>query len=129
MTFDDGILKIYTVTNRAEPGERPVKKLELKDQYYYGFYELGITRFYEAKRADQLIESVVNVPGWNDIRVTDLCELDDSSLFKVQMVQKTLDEDGLQIMRLSLERVTEGYEMPGESKNGSSDSIRKGRAL
>lgn len=113
MTFDDGILTIYEAKNVAEPGSKPVMKPEEKARYYYAYSELGITRFYAAKNANQQIECVVCIPGWNDVKVTDLCALDDGTQYQVSMVQPTTDEDGLRIMKLSLERVGQNYEVPG----------------
>lgn len=105
MTFDDGILTIYHVANEAAPGCKPVENLEEKAKYYFRYFSLGITRYYKALKADQQIACVVCVPGWNDIRVTDICELEDSSRYRIRMVQTELDEDGLRIMKLTLERV------------------------
>ena len=112
MTFDDGILKICEVTNAAKPGEKPVEKLIEKSRFYFSFGELGITRYYQAKTASQQIESVVNIPDWNDVKTTDICVLEDGEQYKLAMVQPTKDENGLRIMRLSLERVGQVYEVP-----------------
>ena len=68
MTFDDGILTIYKIENTAQPGQMPVEGLTEKDRYYYGFDTLGINRFYTALQAQQQIEAVVNVPGWEILR-------------------------------------------------------------
>lgn len=112
MTFDDGILTIYEAENGAEPGRKPVIVLKEKSKHYYGYDELGVTRYYQAKSANQKIECVVSIPDWHDIRTTDLCRLDGGDQYQVAMVQPTKNEDGLRIMRLSLERVGQDYEVP-----------------
>lgn len=122
-TFDDGILTIYTTENIGEPGMKPVIGLVEKEKYYYGFDTLGINRFYTALQAKQQIESVVNIPGWNNIAATDICALDDGTQFRIVMRQPTFDEDRLRITKLSLERMDEQYvikteDNPGDSKNG-----------
>lgn len=109
MTFDDGILTIYTVENVAEPGMMPVEGLVEKEKYYYGFDTLGFNRFYTAMQAKQMIESVVNIPGWGEIKATDICALDNGDQFRIVMRQPTKDEDGLKITKLSLERIGEKY--------------------
>lgn len=114
MTFDDGILTIYSVENIGEPGMMPVTGLVKKDQYYYGFDTLGINRFYTALQAKQQIESVVNIPGWGDISATDVCALDNGDQFRIVMRQPTIDEDGLRITKLSLERIDDHYEIKTE---------------
>ena len=55
---------------------------------------------------------MVNVPLWQDIRVTDLVKMDDGRGFHVLLAQKTTDENGLQITKLKLERWEEG-DVPG----------------
>lgn len=113
MTFDDGILTIYDVENTAPAGKKPVYGLSEKDRYYYSYEKLGITRYYQALQADQRIECVVSVPGWGDIKTTDLCELDGGIRYRIVMVQPDRDEAGLRITRLSLERTDQTYEVPG----------------
>lgn len=123
MTFDDGILAIYKVENTAQPGQMPVEGLTEKDRYYYGFDTLGINRFYTALQAQQQIEAVVNVPGWGDIAATDICALDNGDQFRIVMRQPTLDDNGLRITKLSLERINEKYAInPAEGSSGASDS-------
>ena len=109
VTFDDGILKIYETTNEAEPGNKPVVGLKYKDRYYFGYAELGITRIYTAMQGKERVDAVVNVPGWNDIKATDICELEGGEQYKIGPVQPTYDEDGLKIMKLSLERLEKKY--------------------
>lgn len=115
MTFDDGILEIYKTSNAAAAGSKPVIILELKDKYYFGYDELGVTRYYQAMQVNQKIDCVVSVPGWNDIKVEDICVLESGQQFTVKMVQPTTDENGLRIMRLTLEGVDHEYEVPGQS--------------
>lgn len=110
MTFDDGILKIYKTVNKAEPGNKPVIGLEYKNSYYFEYAELGFTRAYTAMQARQQIDAVLNIPGWNDIRTLDICVMEDGQQYKIGLVQPTHDEDGLQIMKLTLERLDEDYE-------------------
>lgn len=115
MTFDDGILEIYKTSNAATAGSKPVTALELKDKYYFGYDELGVTRYYQAMQVNQKIDCVVSVPGWNDIKVEDICILESGQQYTVKMVQPTTDENGLRIMRLTLEGVEHDYEVPGQS--------------
>lgn len=109
MTFDDGILKICEVKNTAKPGEKPVKQLKEKESTYFGYRDLGITRYYTALKADQKIDAVVDVPDWPDIRGTDICVMENGDQFTIKMIQKTKDEDDLKITRVSLERLGENY--------------------
>lgn len=116
MTFDDGILTIYKTGNIAKPGQMPVTGLIKKDQYYFGYDDIGITRYYTALQAKQQVSAVVNVPGWGDIAVTDVCALEDGTQFRIIMRQPTLDEDNLRITKLTLERLEDEYAIqdPGD---------------
>ena len=78
---------------------------------YFGFDVLGVNRFFTAQQANQQIELVVNVPGWPGARVTDYAELDDGIedhvgvKFRIRMVQQQKDDNGLNMTKLSLERI------------------------
>lgn len=111
MTFDDGILKVYKTVNKAEPGNKPVIGLEYKDSYYFGYAELGFQRVYNAMQAKQQVDAIVNVPDWNDIRTLDICAMEDGGQYQIGLVQPTHDEDGLRIMKLTLQRLEEHYEL------------------
>lgn len=117
-TFDDGILTIYKTENMAEPGAKPIPGLIQKERYCYGFDTLGIQRYYTALQAKQLIECVVNIPGWGDIKTTDICALENGDQFRISMRQPTWDDDGLRITKLSLERIEEKYAIKTESDPG-----------
>ena len=114
MTYDDGMLKIYTVSNEAEPGCMPVEKLVLKQEYYYHTEQIGVTRYFSALEADQQVQAVVDVPGWEDIKTTDYALLDsDTEPLKVSFVQTAYDEENLKMTRLTLTKVEMNYELPG----------------
>lgn len=111
MTFDDGIVKIYSVTNGSEPGEVPAKVLASPVLFYFHEESLGITRYFEAIKAGQLIERVISVPWPADININQIAVFEDGSQFKIRMVQQEKDEEGLKIVKLSLERNGEEYEI------------------
>lgn len=108
MTFDDGILKIYRTENIAKPGDMPKDELVLKSEHYFGFDVLGYNRYYTALRAHQNISAVVNIPDYHDISSLDVAELEDGTRFHIRLVQSMKDENGLNITKLTLERVVAG---------------------
>ena len=120
MTFDDGILTIFTTENAAEDGMKPVPVLVEKEKFYFGYDTLGITRYYTALQARQQIESVVNIPGWNDISSLDICVLENGNQYRLAMIQPQLDDDGLRITKLSLERLGENYAFKNSDYTGTS---------
>lgn len=108
MTFDDGILKIYRTENIAKPGDMPKDELVLKSEHYFGFDVLGYNRYYTALQAHQNISAVVNIPDYHDISSLDVAELEDGTRFHIRLVQSMKDENGLNITKLTLERVVAG---------------------
>lgn len=123
MTFDDGILTVYNVTNTAQAGDRPVMGLEEKAKYYFGYDRIGVTRYYLAMQANQEVSLVVNIPGWNDVKNTDIVIIQDPEplQYQVGMAQPELDENGLRIMKLTLERIGQKYEVPTENQRSVAD--------
>lgn len=118
MTFDDGIVGVYELTKIKIPGKMPTDGLTEKERFYFGYETLGINRYYTALQANQSIEAVLSIPGWNTIKanthIAIIADADgvidaDSAQYRIVMVQPTTDEDGLRITRLSLERLGENY--------------------
>ncbi len=111
MTFDSGSASVYKVTNTAENGKKPKKGLALIGQHYFGFQTLGVNRYYTALQAHQQLEAVIAVPGWEPVPVEAVVILESGLQYTVRMAQHALDENGLQITRLSLERNGESYDV------------------
>lgn len=111
MTFDDGIVRIYNVANNAQPGDMPQKGLALAESFYFHEDSLGITRYYEALKAGQLIERVISIPWPAQVNINQVAVFEDGTQYQVRMVQQDADGFGLKILRLSLERNGEDYEV------------------
>lgn len=115
MTFDDGIVGVYELTQIKIPGKMPTEGLALMEEFYFGYDLLGINRYYTAMKADQQIEAVINIPGWHPIRANrHIAIIADANgvpadQYRIVMVQPMKDEDGLRITKLSLERVGDDY--------------------
>lgn len=118
MTYDDGIVGVYELTKVKIPGKMPTDGLVEKERFYFGYETLGINRYYTALQANQTIEAVITIPGWNTIKANTHIAIiadaygvidADSAQYRIVMVQPTTDEDGLRITRLSLERLGENY--------------------
>lgn len=118
MTFDDGIVGVYELTQVRIPGKMPTDSLQLQERFYFKYETLGINRYYTALQAKQDIEAVVSIPGWNEIKAnrhvaviadTDGTLTAECRQYRIVMAQLTIDEDGLRITRLSLERIGDNY--------------------
>lgn len=112
-TFDDGVIRIYDVKNLSEPGEIPRKGLVYFESFSFSEDTLGITRFYEALRADQQIERVVKIYRDDRININQIAVMEDDTQYQIRMVQVAKDDDGIDIQKLSLERVSDPYEIAG----------------
>ena len=109
MTFDDGIVSIYEIKQKDVSGKMPIKGIKFKEAFYFGYDTLGYGRYYTALQANQQIEAVVNVPGWQMLNpAVHVAVMENGDQYRVQMAQPMLD-DGLRITKLSLERVHEDY--------------------
>ena len=130
MTFDDGIVGIYVLSNIAEAGKKPVKGLTQVEQLYFGYDVLGLNRYYTALQAHQQIAAVINVPGWITAEpnkhiavIADAEGQFDDDQYTIRLSQPMTDEDGLRITKLTLERIGESYAVVPDSGDGSaSDS-------
>lgn len=109
MTFDDGILTVYSVQNTAENGAKPKYEPVQKEQFYFGFDVLGFSRFYTAKEAHTQLSHVVNIPGWPDLDTNDIVTLESDFYYSLAQIQPMWDDDGLKFTKLSLERITNEY--------------------
>ena len=115
MTFDDGIVGVYELTQVKVPGKMPTEGLALMEEFYFGYDILGVNRYYTAMKAEQDIEAVINIPGWHPIRANRHIAIiadadgDPDVQFRIVMAQPMRDEYGLRITKLSLERIGDDY--------------------
>lgn len=123
MTFDDGIVGVYEITETIVPGKQPQEGLNLSERFFFSYDTLGINRYYTALQANQEISAVINIPGWNTIQanknIAIIADADgyieaDTPQYRIVMVQPMTDEYGLRITRLSLERIGDNYAVLSE---------------
>ena len=95
MTFDDGILKIYERVLVQDKGFMPVSKLRLKSSYYFSYEVIGVTKFYEAKKAQDRLDESVSIYG---------------TQYQISQIQHTFDDNGIQITKLTLMHLNEKFE-------------------
>lgn len=107
MTLDDGIIKIYGLVDTAYNGEKPDLKLsDTCTLHAFSYETVGFHRFYTAMEAKQRVDDVVRIYQDRMIRADqDIAEMEDGTQFKIILVQHMLDEDGLRITKLTLERM------------------------
>ena len=89
-SFNDGIVKICSVQDAAEPGYKPVQKLSEKITLRFEEQRLGITRLYQSRQAQNEIEKVIRVPKAGDISTKDVTILEEKQ-YVIDMIQKVPD--------------------------------------
>lgn len=119
MTFDDGIVRVYKVRNQKTAGEIPIKGLEKFKSFYFAFQTVGITRIYEAIKANQQVDAVIAVYLDREVTTNDIAVFEDGKQYVIRTVQPTVDENGINIMKLGLERNGENFEIiDGNAQTG-----------
>lgn len=112
MTFNDGIIDVYAIDNIAADGNKPKEGLVRLGSFFFGYQTLGINRYYTALQAHQQIEAVINIPEHFRFQVEKtVVIMEDDTQFRVMMCQTFEEEDGYRYTTLSLERITEEYDI------------------
>lgn len=107
-TFNDGTVFIYDVTNAAEPGKKPVKKLKLKEKLRLDNRTVGVTRFYAAMQSKVKVAYLIRCPFRPDVSADDIAVLKDGFQYEIKQLQYPEDAP-IPVMDLTLERVKSEY--------------------
>lgn len=123
MTFDDGILSIWTSSNTANAGDMPTQSLTLKGSYYYAYQTVGFNRYYTAMGFGQQIDSMVAIDIDRSIHSDDIVVIDGdySAPYRISQAQHAKDEDGLWYTRLSLTRINDEFTFTFEDEGDDSE--------
>ena len=113
MTYDDGLITIYTLEKIGEPGDMPKEQLKTKSQHMYGERTIGYGRQYAAKSVNEQVDMLVRF--WQDrsIHIRNYAGIDDEQ-YIIDNVQHLKDEDGLPVTDLTLRRLDKLYEVAKE---------------
>lgn len=109
--MDDGVCRIYTVTDAAENGEMPNPTLHEYGDYEWAFEDrmISYSRQYAAMGADQQIDRIIRI--WRTpVRIGDVVVIGDEQ-YRIDNVQPTLDDDSLKVVDLTLRRLEGNYDI------------------
>lgn len=122
-TFNSGTLTVYRVTDAAQPGRKPVQKLELKISLPYEERRVGVSRYYAAQQAQVRVDRVLRVPDSGVIVLSDggtqiaarvdpqdVAVTEDGTQYSIEQVQAVPDV-WPKCADLTLSRVTQIYEI------------------
>ena len=109
-TFNDGIVKIYCVTNSAPPPLMPKESLQLKKTMRYKERTVGLNRHYVAKQAGVNVKYVLRCPRVRGVSPQDIAIPNDGEQYRIAQVQYPEDIYP-PVMDLTLEEVTTAYDI------------------
>lgn len=89
--FNDGVVKIYSVTDGARPGYQPRPVPALKLTLRYEERQMGVQRYYSARQNNIRIERVLRVPRTGRVSTQDLAVTEDGRQYRVDWVQSVRD--------------------------------------
>jgi len=114
--MDSGTCRIYTVTDAAENGEMPNPTLHEYGDYEWSFEDrmISYSRQYAAMGADQQIDRIIRI--WRTpVRIGDVAVVTDryetGAQYRINNVQPTLDDDGLEVTDLTLRKLEGNYDI------------------
>lgn len=107
-TFNDGVVKICTVTDTASPGRKPVGTLTERQNLHYEEMKLGIKRYYTAMQNNAQVERVIRVPKAGPISNQDVAVTEDGTAYAIEMVQ-VVEDIYPPCLDLTLKRTTQHY--------------------
>lgn len=88
-TYNDGVVKIYTVTDTAQPGYAPVRTRTLVHALPYDERRVGVQRRYLAAQNQVEIDRVLRVPAVH-LTTQDEANIDDVQ-YRIDTVQTVPD--------------------------------------
>lgn len=117
--LDSGTITICSLVNNALPGDMAKYTLNELITQSYDERQIGINRAYLARGADMQVDMVVRI--WDEgVRprigyyavLKDYKWQDDpeGDQFRIDLVQPTLNDDGLQVFDLTLSRLEKNYD-------------------
>ena len=109
-TFNDGIVKIYSVTNISGPGDQPKDGLTLKYVIRFNYKTIGIQRNSEAMQAQIKLSELISIKMQRDISTQDVAIIG-ADTTQYDIVQAQHKKDTLPATSLlSLTRLEAKYE-------------------
>ena len=89
--LNDGTVQICDVVNVAEPGYKPVEKLQPKIALRYENQRVGIQRFYSGMQNQIQVDKVLRVQKALVITTQDVAVTEDGAEYRIRQVQDVMD--------------------------------------
>lgn len=90
--YNDGVVKIYAVTDGAQAGLLPRPVLSLRETLHYQERRLGVQRNYQAAQNQIQVERLIRVPRpLAPITSQHVAVTEDGRQYRIDLVQEVLD--------------------------------------
>lgn len=114
MIFDSGMVQICNLLNTAEPGSMPKEALVPVLSALFGERTVGYNRHYQAKGVNEQVDMLIRIWRTTEARIgmyAVLSHSENDGQYRITNVQQMLDEDGLKVTDLTLQRMDDLYEI------------------
>lgn len=109
-SYRDGVVRIYTVTDAAQPGYQPKPALTLVEALFYQERRVGLQRYYSSKQAQVQVERVIRTQLRPGVSPQCVAITEDGVQYGIDLVQQVTDAYPAS-MDLTLTRIEQKYEV------------------
>ena len=111
--YRDGVVKIYTIADAAQPGYQPKPTPALAETLFYAERRVGLQRYYSGKQAQVQVERVIRTQTRPAVNPQCIAVTEDGTQYGIELVQQ-LQDVYPPSMDLTLVRIEQKYEVPHE---------------
>lgn len=121
-TYNDGVVKIYTVTDTAVPGYAPVRTETLIMTIPFERRTVGVERYYSAAQNQIRITGLIRVPAISGVTSQEIAEIGGTK-YRIDQVQTVSDvyPPSMDLALTDYEQREEASE--GEGEDGNRDVV------
>ncbi len=112
-SYRDGVVKIYTITDAAQPGYQPKPTPTLVETLFYAERRVGLQRYYTSRQAQVQVERVIRTQTRPSVNPQCIAVTEDGEQYGIDLVQQVTDAYPAS-MDLTLTKIEQKYEVPHE---------------
>lgn len=109
-SYRDGVVRIYTVTDAAQPGYQPKPTPTLVETLFYAERRVGLQRYYSGKQAQVQVERVIRTQTRPSVNPQCIAVTEDGEQYGIDLVQQVTDAYPAS-MDLTLTKIEQKYEV------------------
>lgn len=109
-SYRDGVVRIYTITDAAQPGYQPKPTPTLVETLFYAERRVGLQRYYSGKQAQVQVERVIRTQTRPSVNPQCIAVTEDGEQYGIDLVQQVTDAYPAS-MDLTLTKIEQKYEV------------------